>query len=598
MCGISFIIDKKGILDDQPISKMVQSQRHRGPDAHQFYQHVFPDQSQAFVGASRLRISENTDSADQPIFSSDRSSALVFNGEIYNFFDLKNELIRLGISFASNSDSEVLFQWIKTFGEKRIDELEGMFAFVYCDFSDGTVIAARDRFGMKPLHYSQNDHFLVFSSETRAIVSSGLVKKELNDRQIANYFNYKYAIPPATFYKDVYQLAPGSYLKYERGNLSQSQKYYCPEYSSSGLSVEEIKNDLIDSLYQQINSTRGVGLLLSGGVDSSLLLSLACHEGMKIPAYSIFSEDKSKEQRNASFLTKKLIADHRILSFTEEILNDFEKYVEKLDQPIADSAGLLTWKISEYASQDVKVLLSGAGADELFGGYNRHKAFQAYLEYKKLSLLLKKFSYPVFKKLLPERTQLYLHGLEKDEISTSQNFVTSHFSELRKFFASDYKPGLNTSDPLKNLLIDDLTNYLPNDVLAISDTTSMAVGLEMRMPYLTNAILSKVNSTEAGFLLSRGTKWILKEILSEHVPKGFPDIPKVGFGLPLTNWLADDKSNFLWRLFENKNSVIFNFLEQGIFRHLLSHHKGRKGNHAQELWSILTLGYWLQKEFD
>ena len=228
MCGISFIIDKKGILDDNPIKKMVLAQGHRGPDVHHNLKQTFPDDSQIFLGASRLRISENTPNADQPFFSPDQSSAILFNGEIYNYTELKNELLKREISFTTNSDTEVLLQWIKTFGTTRISELEGMFAFVYCDFNEGKVIIARDRFGMKPLYYFENELFIVFSSETRGIIESGLIKKEINEGQIPYYFNYKYAQPPGTFYKNINQLPRGCIIQYDHNTLGDPKPFYSP----------------------------------------------------------------------------------------------------------------------------------------------------------------------------------------------------------------------------------------------------------------------------------------------------------------------------------------------------------------------------------
>ncbi len=597
MCGISFIIDKQNKFDERPIQKMIETQAHRGPDAQHYFRRSLPDNTSIYFGATRLRISAHTPDADQPFFSADQSSVLIFNGEIYNFFDLKNELLKSGVSFTSNSDTEVLLYWVKEFGTSRLHELEGMFALVYCDLEKGFVIAARDRFGMKPLHYFENEKAMIFSSEARAIIASGIPKKELNENQIAHYFNYKYANPPETFYKDVYQLKPGHFLELKKYLLQKPIPYEYSEKNNSTLTVEDIKNDLVDSLYQQISSARGTGLLLSGGIDSSLLLALAYQEGLKLPAYSIYSGNKSKERQNASFLTKKLLVDQRVLEVDKSVLKDFDSYVSKLDQPISDSAGLLTWKVSDFAAKDVKVLLSGAGADELFAGYNRHKAFHYFLKNKRNALLFKKYGYPVLKRFIPNQAKLFFKGIEENEEQTMVNFIRSHLGYLQKHFTCEMLPMSNSNDALKNLLNTDLTTYLPNDVLAISDQMSMAVGLEMRMPFLTNSILHRVKGESGEFLMSKGPKWILKELLAEFVPTSYLKQPKVGFGLPLHDWLADDATSFLWSLFEKKNSVIFNFLEPGIFRQLLSQHKGRKGNHAQELWSILTLGYWLQNEF-
>ncbi|HEX9740294.1 MAG TPA: hypothetical protein VGA29_05930, partial [Ignavibacteriaceae bacterium] len=232
---------------------MVNAQHHRGPDAQNHFSHtLFPDDTRVFIGASRLRISENSSESDQPFFSRNKDAAILFNGEIYNFFDLKNELLKLGLRFTTNSDTEVLLHWIREFGTDRLHELEGMFAFVYCNFNNGEIVAARDRFGMKPLHYFEDDHTIIFSSEARGIIASGLVKKELNERQLPNYFNYKHAIPPETFYKDVFQLNTGHYLHIKNGLMSGPTPFYQANFEKHSFDVGDFRQEILDSLYQQL----------------------------------------------------------------------------------------------------------------------------------------------------------------------------------------------------------------------------------------------------------------------------------------------------------------------------------------------------------
>jgi len=597
MCGISIIFDRRGRLTDDPIKNMVNVLKHRGPDSNAFFRCEIDD-AQLFSGATRLKITENSPGADQPFFSPDRSSLILFNGEIYNFFDLKNEMLKEGIQFRSNSDTEVLLNWLDKYEGSRLDELEGMFAFMYVNLKTGQMIMARDRFGMKPLFYYQDNDYLIITSELRAMLASGLVKKELNETQIPHYFNFRYSCPPHTFYKNIFQIPFGHKLIVKDGCLSEPVKYDHPKYNDHQKPVVEFRELIKESLYKHASASRGIGVLLSGGIDSSLMLALLHEEGIQLPCFSVFSRWNRNEQELAESMVKKTHATHQILEVDQQILTRFHDYVEKLDQPISDSAGYLTFLISGYASNDVKILLSGAGADELFGGYNRHAAFYRFFHNQNISLKLKQNIWPLFKGVLPQPINGFFRSLEKDPGRTYQNFIRIHFSNLSKHYKVEKNLMTNTPDPLRDILLEDKFNYLPQDVLAISDTMSMAAGMEMRMPFLDNHLNAAVNSCSPDYILKKGQKWILKEILADYVNPTFLKQKKVGFGLPLKHWLAEKENSHLWDLFDNKNSYIFRFVESSFFDYLLTSHQRHRGDFSQELWSILTLAYWLEKEFN
>lgn len=602
MCGISFILDKKGILNEEPVQRMRASLHHRGPDASSFYRHS-TNNSQLFFAANRLSIVEKSDAANQPFFASDGTALLLFNGEIYNFFDLKNELLQTGARFTTHSDTEVLLYWLKTFGAGGISRLNGMFAFLYYDLAANRLTAARDRFGMKPLYYYNDNRYLIISSEIKGIFSTGLVEKELNRRQIPHYFTFKYPSPPETFYKNVFQVAKGTFLEVSGSDPSPSN--FCNSSFDNaqhpGPDIKSFKEKIKESVLKHAYAGSEVGLLLSGGIDSALILLLAHEEGIKLPSFSVFAPENKKERQLAEGLTRQTSSEHQVLTVDATILNDFEEYVSRLDQPIADSAGLLTWKICREASPRVKALLSGAGADELFAGYNRHSAYAFYLKHRKNLLRFKKYLWPATRGIAGMKSRnlgLFFANIDENEKATFLNFVSSHFNSLR----SDVKTFIQNDNPerhyLQWALAYDRNNYLPDDVLSISDAMSMQAGVEMRMPFLDNDLLDMVNNCGGTYLIDGGRKWILREILKDYVSPSFLKQKKQGFGLPLRHWLRSSEHDHLWELFRNKNSLIFSFLDRNFINNLIASHKKNRRNHEQELWSVLTLAHWLKQEFE
>ena len=283
MCGINLIIDKTKSLSSDIIRSMTGLTKHRGPDEVGIK--IKEHQAAIYhLGVNRLKITDQSSAASQPFISKDQRFALLFNGEIYNYFNLKNKLLNRGIQFYSHSDTEVLFHWLKIFGKNGIYELNGMFAFIFIDFETGKVMVARDRFGIKPVYYFHDDRYVIVSSEIQPIVQAGLVEKKLNESQVHHYFQYKYVSPPETLYKEVFEVLPGNILtfsehRFELENFPRNSGSFEPV----NLDINNIEDLLKDSLLQQLTASVPLGILLSGGTDSTLLLALAKHEGFFTP---------------------------------------------------------------------------------------------------------------------------------------------------------------------------------------------------------------------------------------------------------------------------------------------------------------------------
>ena len=616
MCGINLIVDNKNLLGHDHIEKMSARTIHRGPDESRII--TLRSSTKTYhLAANRLKITDQSNISAQPFVDPSSKYALLFNGEIYNFHELKNELIRKNVHFQGHSDTEVLYHWIREHGSSGLSKLEGMFALIYIDLDKDELFLARDRFGIKPIYYHQNDQFFIASSEIQGIVTLGLYAKELNTMQISHYLNYRYVKAPETFYKGIFELEHG-YSHHFVGHKWYKHRFYEKlNYSTTAMpDVVRVEELITSSLLQQIDSPVPVGLLLSGGVDSTLLLALANKEGFTIPTYSIVNSSREKSFGTNDFKYSRLAAktyssDHHEVEVDIQTLDGFGDFISKMDQPIGDSSYIMTSLICEYASKPMKneqdrmkVLLSGAGADELFAGYNRHTAYYKYLKNLGLANTFLPLLKPILK-LLPTGFQ---HPMRK-QFQLMKKLAISHDPLPLKIY--DNFLAFNTLDierpkidsPDKDFdwfgwaLSHDQNNYLIGDVLALSDRASMLHGIELRVPYLNERLANYLNKFPHEMRINKGSKWILKEILNKYNGNKFTARSKEGFGLPLSNWLFDKKLAHLWEIFDDENPLLFEFLKKETFNRLLEEQKRKKEDHGPLLWSILVLAHWLHQKF-
>ncbi len=609
MCGINLIVDKNKNLTVDPIRKMAGLTSHRGPD-ETIITNIKSDTYTYYLAANRLKITDQSNAAAQPFFSENRKHALLFNGEIYNYYELKNELIKKQIRFTSHSDTEVMLHWLICFGKEGIPDLHGMFAFIFIDIDSGEVLLARDRFGIKALYFHENDQYFIASSEIRSITGSGLVKKIVNTRQIQHYLLYKYAKPPETFIWDIFELEHGKLLQFKCEKLQQS---YLPKedvtLNKNIPDIQKVENLLHSSLIQQLNAQVPLGLLLSGGIDSSLLLALARKEGFTMPTFSIVNSRSdlsfgTKDYEYSKLAAKTFTSEHYEIEMEIGILDQFHDFISTVDQPIGDSSYLMTSAICKNASESMKILVSGAGADELFAGYNRHRAFYHYLNNKKIINFLIPLLKPVIGSIptgrkIPYRKWLRLlkkwsGSCHKNPEITFHNYLV--FNDLKSENIFTEKAG-NDKNKLQWALDFDRNNYLVSDVLALTDRASMLHGIEVRVPYLDENLVKYINGFHPATLLKYGQKWILKEILKNNGGKKFVGRPKEGFGLPLSGWLLDKRADYLWEIFRTGDNMIFDFVDRGEFDRLVNQQKRGIEDHGPLLWSILVLGHWLDRNF-
>lgn len=542
MCGIHLIWGKGA--NEEAINSMLQQSQHRGPDQ----QASFSPWPGLWIGVNRLKILHTGSEADQPFWSEDGRSLLIWNGELYNYQVMRSLLTQMGVTFITQSDTEVLLNILRVFGIKGLEKLEGMFALIFVDLTEKSLLVARDRNGEKPLYYAQNPDTLLISSECSSIQS--LSSSELDTRQLEPYFYLRTPRQGNTFFKGIHEWKPGVYSKILKNSAFRWDLIPNKIKVDSPPSFESFKVALDKAVLNQLHADVPVGFQLSGGADSSLLYALWYKEtGTPLHSYTIQVENKHRKRYTdgdaASRFAKQFPSFHHLIEIDQKTFwENWKDYLKSVDQPIGDSAGFLNWMIGKEAKNSVKVLISGAGADELWGGYERHKAFDFYLKRKGF---LKMF-HPALKKLpAGRRYQKFISAIDADPRSTFLNF--SGLDILSDDLALDYERFFNKNLPDYTQMLDfDRQVYLVQDVLKIQDNALMAHSIEGRSPYLDASMLNLWRNVKDERLL-KGKPWI-KQYLTELDLMWVSERKKIGFGLPLEEWFTENGA-FAKRVFQS-----------------------------------------------
>jgi asparagine synthase (glutamine-hydrolysing) len=613
MCGIHLIVDKTLQLSPLPVQQMQQALRYRGPNAGNQLT-IKTHHQWVHIAQNRLRITDIQSEADQLFRSADGRYTLAYNGEIYNYREIRKRL-EAKYNFRTQSDTEVLLYLLMEQGMAGLKEVNGMFAFAFYDSQEENLYLCRDRFGMKPLFYAENEKYLIVSSEIKGILASSLIEKELNSGQIPYYLRFKFAKRPQTFFQNIYEIEPGFVYTYAAGKTLQKNTQL-PAFQANipeKISITHLEQTLASAVQRHLPMEVPAGLFLSGGVDSTLLLALIQDSGIRnLPVFSIANSTDDASFGTQDYLyarkaAKQYGAQYHEIEITPDILTHFYEFVERIDQPIGDGAAWLTWLLSQQARKYVKVVLSGAGADELFAGYNRHQAYFQYLKnYPWLQYLL-----PVLKKsafLLPASSSLPLRKqvrllhklLSQMDVSRRQTFVnfTAHltFKEIEREL-DPQEEAQDIEHYLKKALQYDRAHFLSADVLAITDRMTMQASLEARLPYLDAQLAALMEAVPVSVLFQKGKKWMLKDILSRRGGKAYVERSKEGFGMPFGRWLKSQKGKLLVELLQNREAILYHHTSYEEINRLLHSHLSGKSDYSSELWTIVLLIAWLEKEF-
>ena len=633
MCGIIGATSTSLFEFKNKFESIVDLLHHRGPDDKGS---VLLDDV-VFLGHTRLSVIDLSIAGRQPMSNEDGSLWIVYNGEIYNFQELRDTLRKRGYKFRSQTDTEVILHLYADKKEECVKDLNGMFAFAIYDKKKQQIFIARDRMGIKPLYYSvYNSHF-VFASEIKAILATNIVPKEINWQSIYDYFSFLYVPCPQTAFRGIEQIPPAHYLTY---NLKEKKiklaPYWNPCSSLSGNSIslktyEELKHDLSSLLEEavklQLVSDVPLGVFLSGGIDSSILSALAAKNStQKLKTFTVIFEGKDiepyDERQYAQLVSKSIGSEHTEvvvqISKPDEVLD----LVSCFDQPFANPTFYLNYLISKVTKKSVTVVLSGAGGDELFGGYPRYKV----LQFAKVLNLAPKFlskSCSRIAELIPEsnfsqmprRMKLFLRGIGE---SLPEQYLrwTYYFSDEEKnhllqplltrnglfrkstSIIDSYLSKFTRGDLLNKIQYVDLNTFLLDNVLEYTDKTSMAFGLEVRVPYLDHRLVELgLNIPQNLKIRGKDSKFILKDTFKNLLPSEIFKAPKRGFCAPISIWI-DKYFDFYFDDFLTQNYI----KNQGIMnwdyiQMLRKHHKLKMRDNSMELFGIIMFDVWYRKYF-
>ncbi len=586
MCGLNFILDKKSVMDSSSaIDKMNQLLVHRGPSVQQFLK-LNSSLGNIWLGHTRLKIQDLSDAANQP-FTLNNRQFLIFNGEIYNANHLR-EKYKFPI-VKSYADTEVLYHFLQH--NLDINELNGMFSFVFVDLDKDEILIARDRFGIKPLFFFENENFLIISSELKPLIGSGLFNQKIRNAAIYEVLTYKHVIKPLTIFEDVFEFEEGSFRKLSKIN-SLTGKFLQPIPNNKIKQKIDLAvvNDLLKTSVQcQMNADVPVALMLSGGVDSTLILKYLFDLGYEnFPTFSVGAKGISTEYNQATLASNVFHSQHIHFEYTpNDIVDLIETKINYLDQPIADSAFFLQCFLNSKINHEFKVTLSGAGADEIFAGYNRHRAFYHFgknpYAFKMLAFAGKKLSKNQdSKRLFDKLSKLPIKSRKDFAQFTKNNFYFDNVrTGDRQFSTSNFE----------NALLQDQHHYLIEDVLSVTDRASMAYSMECRVPFLDNQLVDYLNQFSAGQRIVLGQKWILKNLLYEKADLKSP--VKHGFGIPFSSWKEQNVFDF-----ELKSSdPIFEYITYELYRNLLYSSDLDNYFSSNEVFSVFLLNKWLSSNF-
>ncbi|WP_201613134.1 asparagine synthase (glutamine-hydrolyzing) [Psychrobacter immobilis] len=617
MCGLLGIVDYKKSINASLFNEMLNSLKHRGPDDEGV--EVFSlDSCSIFLGHRRLSIIDISSNGHQPMLY--EHLAIIYNGEVYNFKDIQQDLISEGYLFDSNSDTEVILKSYHFWGIDCVERFRGMFAFAIYDSEQQEIIIFRDRAGVKPLYYSQTDNALIFSSELRPLLNYPDFNKEIDFEAVSSYLQFGYIHAPKTIFKTVQKLLPGYYLKYniESKILVKECYWNINDFYENQVArediVEELEATIIEAFNLRMIADVPVGVFLSGGIDSSLVAAIV-QKYSKIPinTFTIGFEDKKYDESNyAKEIAKYLGTNHtELICNKEDALAIITRLPKIFDEPFADSSAIPTVLVSELAKKQVSVVLSGDGGDELFCGYpgyvlmeKRFKLLSKIPFRKTLRKISNIFPVPIFIQnkfngKLYNKVIKFKNMLDHDDIVNTFKVANSVFSKdeikglIREgyFFSKDMPA---TTSNLEKMMISDFKGYLPDDLMVKIDRSTMSASLEGREPLLDHKIIEFAASLQVSY---KKNKEILKSILGHYIPEELFLRKKQGFGIPINDWLREDLKYLVDQYLGEELIKKYNIFDYDYVSKLLEAFYAKK-NDDNKVWVLLMFQMWLSENIN
>ncbi len=608
MCGfVGFTGGGDTQRSESVLRAMTDAIAHRGPDDADYYM-----DGEISLGFRRLSIID-LEGGRQPILNEDGSKALLFNGEIYNYQELRKDLLEKGHVFTTRSDSETVLHGYEEYGPKLFDKLRGMFAFVIWDKEKKELFGARDFFGIKPLYYAQMDGLFLFGSEIKSFLHHPGFKKELNERALESYLSFQYSPGPETFFKNVYKMPPAHYFKYRDGRLDIT-RYWIPEFhaeedKSLDYWVDEIEKVFDDSVEAHKVSDVEVGSFLSSGVDSSYV---ACSAHVdKTFTVGFDNGTRYNEISYAEELSEQIPVKNISKVITpEEFWGTFPKIQYHMDEPLADPSAVALYFVCNTAAKHLKVVLSGEGADEIFGGYNIYKEPLECTWYDKIPFPIRR-CIGALAGLLPAHRGLNFlvrrgKKLEDRFIGNAYMFTEKERKALLKrptdvpSPAALVKPWYDMTkdkDPVTRMQFVDLNMWMVGDILLKADKMSMANSLELRVPFLDKHIMALAGRIPLKYRVnSENTKYAMRKAALRRMPEKWAGKKKLGFPVPTRVWLKEDKYyNTVREEFLSETAEQFFHTEKLL--KLLDDHKNGKADNSRRVWTVYTFLIWYKEFF-
>lgn len=623
MCGICGKAVQTELRKDflSIINRMMRAMNYRGPDDEGTY-----ISKQAALGHRRLSIID-LHTGKQPISNEDQSIWVVFNGEIYNYRELRAELAKHGHVFRTNTDTEVLVHAYEEYGEKLLQKLRGMFAFAIWDEKNHILLLARDRVGIKPLYYSHTEDNLIFASEIKSLLEDPSIKQDIDINLIDRFLTYLYMPGSDTLFKHIKKLLPGYYLIWQGGNVSVN-KYWDLNFSEekNSKSFYESKKQLDDLLKESVRlhmiSDVPIGILLSGGVDSTALLSYAISETDKpVSTFTVGFENEAfaDEREYANIAAKQFGTKHYDMSISVKDFSDFlPNYVWHMEEPVCEPPAIALYYVSRLASEHVKVLISGEGGDEAFAGYPNYRNYLWLERIKKFLGPLSPLSSSLIKSLPSvagvKRIQRYAslmtlpfdryyysrtsHPFSFFNLNGTELYTQDFSSIVNKSYSVIPTAGLlremNSSDVLDRMLYIDAKSWLPDDLLIKADKMTMATSVELRVPLLDHKVLEFAANLPSHFKVNGlTTKHILKEALNARVPPAIIKRKKTGFPIPYGIWLRNEMRSFINEILLDEKTMSRGFFQRSSVERLIKYNS-KKSDYSKEIFSLLILELWLR----
>lgn len=625
MCGIAGMISMTdGAVAERAerLDAMCRVMTHRGPD----------EQGTAVVGRAamgmrRLSIIDLA-GGQQPVYNADRTKLIVFNGEIYNYRELRKDLEVRGHVFRTNSDTETIISAYQEYGRDCVRHLRGMFAFAIWDDADQSLFIARDRVGKKPLFYAltPSGEFF-FGSELKVLLTHGGISREIDRGALDAYLTFGYVPEELCIFASVKKLEPGHFLTFRNSEI-KTEKYWDLDFSAEPItdSEEKVAEDLLERLRDAVRvrlvSEVPLGAFLSGGVDSSAVVGLMSQiMGSPVKTFSIgFNEDSFDELKYARIAAKHFGTDHHEFTVTPDVVEMVDELVWHFDEPFADSSSLPTYMVSKMARDHVTVVLSGDGGDELFAGYSRYVTDRKRSGLERLPRSIRQHLIRPLSEALPHGTRgkNYLFNISLDAAARYIDSI-SHFNgpQKRKLYSGATRTKMNgsfargealfrqiaansgTDDPIENLLYLDTKTYLPSDILTKVDRMSMAASLETRSPLLDQDLIEYVARIPSELKLKGSeTKYIFKRAVEGFVPREILYRQKQGFGVPIGDWINSQLKERMTGDLSDRRTLERGYFDSKYIKLLLDEHARGRRDHSHPLWTLWMLELWHRRYID